>query len=117
MPTKAWSRCWSSSGVWQGASCPAWSGQPKTCWSGSWVAGMFGARGRERSVEEMPGGGDFMSRLRQEMGRARREQRGALALVRPTAREPLGERLDAVAQLLEDHMRPRDTVGIMSDEG
>lgn len=59
---------------------------------------------------------DFGGRLRADVERARRENRGgALAVVRPRGPNPPGAELDDVAQLLEDHVRDSDTVGVMAD--
>ena len=81
----------------------------------NWLSGTFRRYTDERNADvSIPR--DFVERLRRDVDRARRENRGgALAVMRPRAMVPHGVDLDVVAQVLEDHVRDSDTVGVISD--
>jgi hypothetical protein len=59
---------------------------------------------------------DFLGRLRRDVERTRRANKGgALAVIRLRAADPHGVELDEVAHLLESHVRDSDTVGVVSN--
>jgi hypothetical protein len=81
----------------------------------NWLSGLFRQQARPRVASSAIQPVDFWGRLKADVERARRENRGgALAVVRSHAIDPQGAEIDDLAHVLEGHVRGSDTVGVVA---